>query len=123
MATSSGTAAARARPAARPRADARPAPRRRAAERPDLLGGVLWIVVFGVLLAGVVALNVAVLELNVRLDRAARERADLRAANAALAAQVSSAQSTPQIEQLARRRLGLVPAAPEQTEYVELSPR
>ena len=123
MATASGTAAARVRPAPRARADARPAPRRRAAERPDLLGGVLWIVVFGVLLAGVVALNVAVLELNLRLDRVARERADLRAANAALAAQVSSAQSTPQIEQLARRRLGLVPAAPEQTEYVELSPR
>ena len=83
----------------------------------------MWIVALAALLAGVVALNVAVLQLNVRLDRIARERTDLRAANAALAARLSIARSTPQIEQLARRRLGLVQATPEQTFYVELPPR
>jgi cell division protein FtsL len=85
-----------------------------------MLGGVLWIAALTVLLAGVVALNVAVLQLNVGLDRLARERAQLRAANATLAAQLSSAAATPQVEALAGKRLGLVPAAPEQTTYVEL---
>jgi len=55
------------------------------------------------LLAGVVALNVAVLRLNVRLDELAHQRANVRAANAALSAQVSSATATAQVETLAAR--------------------
>ena len=43
-------------------------------------GGIVWIVVLGVLLAGVVAMNVAVLRLNMGLDRLGRERASLIAA-------------------------------------------
>ena len=42
-------------------------------------GGVVWIVVLAVLLAGIVAVNVAVLQLNVRLDELGRERVQLRA--------------------------------------------
>ena len=99
----------------------RPSPARpRASARPGILGGVLSIVVLAALLAGVVALNVAVLQLNVRLDQLARERANVRAANAALALQLSSAASAPQIERLAQRRLGLVRAEPEETTYIEL---
>ena len=43
-----------------------------------LSGGVMWIVVFAVLLAGVVAINVAVLRLNLQLDDTGRERTDLK---------------------------------------------
>jgi hypothetical protein len=78
------------------------------------------IAAFAVLLAGVVALNVAVLQLNLRLDKLARERADLHAANASLAAQLSGAAATPQVEALVQKRLGFVPA--EQMTYVELDP-
>ena len=82
-------------------------------------GGVLWIGVIAVLLAGVVATNVAVLRLNMRLDHLARERADLRAKNAELSSQLSSAASTPRIHALAARS-GLVQATPQQTHYFAL---
>lgn len=95
-------------------------PRAVASRRPvsPLRSGVAWIVIVGTLLAGLVALNVAVLQLNVRLDRLGRERATLRDENAALASQLSSAQSSPRIQNLAHSRLGLVPAA--DPTYVEL---
>jgi hypothetical protein len=105
-----------------PEPRARPARRKKTA-RGGFLGGALSIVALAILLAGVVALNVAVLQLNVRLDRLGRDRAQLRAANATLAAQLSSAAATPQVEALAGKRLGLVPAAPELTTYVELERR
>jgi cell division protein FtsL len=85
-----------------------------------LRSGVTWIVVVGALLAGLVALNVAVLQLNVRLDKLNRERADLVNENAALSSQLSSASASPRIESLARRRLGLVYAPTDATTYVEL---
>ncbi|HSC93255.1 MAG TPA: hypothetical protein VLB86_16500 [Gaiellaceae bacterium] len=88
--------------------------------RPALFGGVVWIALLAVLLAGIVALNVAVLQANVRIDELTREQAQLRDANALLSSQLSTAGATPQVEALARRRLGLEPAAPEQMTYVEL---
>ena len=114
-------AAPRQRP--RPRPAAKPTPRARTRQRVAPLGGVLWIALLAALLAGVVALNVAVLQANIRLDELAKERADLVGANAELSSQLSSAGATPQVEALARRRLGLEPATPEQTTYVELKPR
>jgi cell division protein FtsL len=81
---------------------------------------VLWIAVLTVLLAGVVAMNVAVLRLNMTLDRLSRERAQLRADTAALQSQLSSAAATGRIEGLAVRRLGYVPASPDKTTYVQL---
>src|SRR4051812_12001839 len=118
MAAWSGAAPARA--PARPRPVARPAPRRRAAPRGRTRHGIAWIVVLGALLAGIVALNVAVLQLNMRLDRLGRARADLRAETAALQSQVSSAGAAPKIQTLAAKRLGLVPAPVGATQYVEL---
>jgi cell division protein FtsL len=95
--------------------------RRRARTRVNVLrSGVTWIVVLTTLLAGLVAVNVAVLQLNVRLDKLNRERATLRADNAALESQLSSTGATPRIESLARRKLGLVYA--RATKYVELGP-
>ena len=101
------------RPQSRPAA--RPAPRQR-----RVAGGVFWIAIVALLLAGVVALNVAVLRLNMTLDRLGRERANLRAENAALSVQLSSAASAPRIQGIAARRLGLVQATPDQTSYVRL---
>jgi cell division protein FtsL len=105
--------------AERPQPRPRPAPRKVPRHR-RVTGGVLWIGVVAVLLAGVVALNVAVLRLNMRLDQLSRERANLRADNAALAVQLSGAASAPRIQGLAAKRLGLVQATPDQTTYVNL---
>ena len=98
-------------PRARPRAVRR--------ER-RVTGGVFWIGIVATLLAGVVATNVAVLRLNMRLDSLGRERADLRAQNAELSSQLSSAASAPRIQKLAAKQLGWVQATPDQTTYFNL---
>ena len=109
--------ALRARPRAQSQARPRPAVKQR-----RVTGGIVWIVVLGVLLAGVVAMNVAVLRLNMGLDRLGRERASLIQQNDALAAQLSSAAAAPKIQALAQAKLGYVPAPSTQTTYVELGP-
>jgi cell division protein FtsB len=76
-----------------------------------------------VLLAGVVALNVAVLRLNVQLDKLNSERTRLRAEKQALASQLSMAAASPRIQLQARRQFGLVNADPAETTYVRLGPR
>jgi cell division protein FtsL len=92
--------------------------------RPRLLaGGVFWIVLFGALLAGVVAVNVAVLRLNLELDGVSRERTQLKADLANVRAGISSAAATARIEQAARDELGLVQADPDEMIYVTLGPK
>ena len=81
---------------------------------------MLWIVLFAVLLAGVVAVNVAVLGLNLRLDEVDRERTELDADIAALRSEISTVSATARIERLATKELGLVQADPETTVYVQL---
>ncbi len=83
-------------------------------------GGVLWIVLFAALLAGVVAVNVTVLRLNLELDQVGRERTDLRADISRLRSELSSAAATSRIDRLAQKELGLVPADPDATIYVRL---
>jgi cell division protein FtsL len=100
----------------------RPRPRRRAERRPRVASGVIWIAVIGVLLVGVVFMNVAVLRLNIRLDQLGRDRARLRADNAQLASQLSSAQAAARIQALARKELGVQPALAQETTYVRLKP-
>jgi cell division protein FtsL len=107
----------------RPRPKARPAAERATRSQRGVAGGLAWIVVAGVLLAGIVALNVAVLRLNVKLDGLNGDREQLRAGNAALASELSSAAASPRIQALAQRRLGLVPADPSTTSYVDVTPR
>jgi cell division protein FtsL len=80
----------------------------------------MWIVVFALLLAGVVAINVAVLRLNLQLDEAGRERTDLRNDIAGLRAEISSAAAATRIERLARGELGLREVEPEDTTYIQL---
>jgi cell division protein FtsB len=88
--------------------------------RSRLTGGVLWIALIAILLAGVVALNVAVLRLNVRYDHLSRTKVDLVAQNADLESQLSSAAATQLIQQQARAQLGLVAADPGTTRYIKL---
>ena len=79
-----------------------------------IAGGVVWIVVVAALLAGVVAVNVAVLQLNLSLDGVNRQRAQLKADIAAQQAKLASAKRTAGITQ------GLVQADPATTVTVDL---
>ena len=83
-----------------------------------LAGGVIWIALLGVLLVGVVAVNVAVLRVNMQLEELSRQRLELEAQNAVLASKVSAAVAQPRVERLARTRLGL--ARVVEPAYVEL---
>jgi hypothetical protein len=94
------------------------APQRTAQRR--LAGGIVWIVAVAALLAGVVALNVAVLRVNLAFDELGQKRAKLRAENAALASQLASAASTGRIQKLAAEQHGATSATPDQTTYVVL---
>jgi cell division protein FtsL len=111
-------AAAPERRAAPARARPRAAPRRRAEGR-RATGGIVWISLFAVLLAGIVALNVAVLRSNMALNDLNKQQLELQAQNQTLQSQVSSAGSSLRIEQVARR-LGLVPAPAADTSYLDL---
>lgn len=104
-----------------PRLDAA-TPRRRkpAASSKSFTGGILWIAAVGVLLAGIVAVNVVVLQLNLQLDGLGRERAELRADNARLRSRLSSASANARIERDAAAKLGLSAADPLTLTYVDL---
>jgi cell division protein FtsL len=107
-------------PERRPRPQPQSVPRaRRRTQGLRLTGGIFWISAFAVLLAGVVALNVAVLRVNMNVNDLSKQQADLQAQNQALASQLSSAGSSIRIEQAARK-LGLVPAPAADTSYVDL---
>jgi cell division protein FtsL len=88
--------------------------------RAPFAGSVAWIVLVGVLLAGIVAVNVLVLQLNMQFEGLSRERAQLKADNARLRSQLSSASANVRIEEAATARLGLVAADPLTTTYVRL---
>ena len=116
-------AAARALPApARTGARARPKakPARKPASRRRVAGGVVWIGVVGVLLAGVVALNVAVLRLNMQLDDAGHERTQLRADNNEISTQIAARAASGRIVAIASDRLGLAPVSAESRTYLDL---
>ncbi len=95
--------------------------RAKRAAKPRLLsGGVVWIVFFGVLLSGVVAVNVAVLRLNLQRDRVSGERTQLQADISRLRSQLSTEEASTRVEAKAQKDLGLVPADPGKTVYVRL---
>jgi cell division protein FtsL len=98
----------------RPRARQRPAP------RPRVARGAVLIAVVGALLAGIVAINVAVLRANLELDKLGDTRTRLRSENAELASKLSSAQAAARIQSVASAQLGLVPASPAATTYLDL---
>lgn len=107
----------RARPVAAPKPRARTRRRTR-----RVTPGILWISAFALLLAGVVAVNVAVLRANVAVNKLDQRQVELQNQNAALSSQVSSAIASIRIEQAARH-FGLVPAPTADTSYLDLNQR
>jgi cell division protein FtsL len=103
-----------------PRVKKKSRPRTRSRKRAR--GGVLWIAVSGILLAGVVFVNVAVLRLNLAIDSTNAERVKLHAQDAALQSQLSSTLASPRIQSLAAKKFGLVYADPSDYGYVNLAP-
>ena len=75
------------------------------------------------LLAGVVAVNVAVLQLTMRLGKTSQRRVDLQADVARLQSALSSAASSYRLQQEAHGSLGLVQADSTTTRYIELAPK
>jgi uncharacterized protein HemX len=101
------------------KAKPKPRPKPRAKRRGHARGAILWIVVGALVLGGVVFVNLAVLRLNLALDDATQQRSKLRAENAALASQLSSALTSPKIQSLSRRQ-GLVDADLATIGYIDL---
>ena len=91
--------------------------RARVAGQRRIVGGVFWIVAVAVLLAGVVAVNVAVLQLNLGLDSANRQRGQLKADIAADQAKLAGAKRTAGIVE---GQNGLHAADPATTTIVDL---
>lgn len=94
--------------------------RRRPIARPRVRLGVLWILTVAALLAGIVALNLTVLQLNLQVERLENERIRLEQRNADLATGISRAAAAGRIEAEAQR-LGLVIA--QNSEYLHLPER
>jgi uncharacterized protein HemX len=109
---------ARHRPRTKPTARPKPRARRRARSR----GAILWIAVSAVLLAGVVFVNLLVLQMNLAVDKATQERTQLRATTAQLQSQLSAALASPRIQAQARRVDGLVPADPSTFGHINIAP-
>jgi cell division protein FtsB len=103
-------------PARRPSAPARS--RRRPIQR-RVRAHIVWMILFALLLAGVVAVNVAVLRAHVAVSHLDDQRAQLQAENHVLASRLSAVNSAPRIE-AAARRLGMVPAPAANTSYFVL---
>ena len=122
MASWSDAAPALPSPRPRSRPKPQPAPKRKPRARRGVAGGVVWIAVVAVLLAGVVALNVAVLRVNMTLNKLNKQQLELQVENQSLASPISSAGSALRIEQVAHR-FGLVPALAADTSYLDLSKR
>jgi hypothetical protein len=108
-----------AEPVVRPKARPRTSTRKRTEARAR--GGILWIAISGILLAGVVFVNVAVLRLNLSLDGANSERGKLRAENATLQSDLSSQLGSPRIQAQALKQFGLVYEDPSRYGYVDLT--
>jgi hypothetical protein len=111
------TAPRRRRPPAR-----RPASSVRSRRKPvqrRVRAHIVWMILFALLLAGVVAVNVAVLRAHVAVTHLDQQRAQLQAQNQALASLLSAKGSAPRIE-AAARRLGMVPASAANTSYLVL---
>jgi cell division protein FtsL len=111
-----------AEPVVRPRPRTKPKTRTKTRKRTHARAraGILWIVVSGILLAGVVFVNVAVLRLNLSLDSTNSERTKLRAENAALQSNLSSHLASAQIERRAAKEFGLTYVDPTTYGYVDL---
>ena len=107
----------------RRRVPERPAPRRETHARRRhvhrLRAHIVWMVLFALLLAGVVAMNVAVLRANVSVNKLDQQIAHMRAQNQTRSSDLAAATSAPQVEAWARRN-GLIEAPAANTGYLDL---
>ena len=87
-----------------------------------LVRGQGWIALLGVLLIGLVGLNVALLKLNAHNGRTAEVARDLRIQNAKLRGSVSRLGSSDRLQEAARNA-GLVMPAPQMVNYLTARPR
>ena len=108
----------RSRAAQRPAAPVRS---RRRNPRRRVRAPILWMSLFAALLAGVVAVNVAVLRAHVAVTQLDEQRAKLQAQNQMLASDLSAVTSAPRIE-AAARRMGMVQAPGGDLSYLDLAP-
>jgi cell division protein FtsL len=108
-------------PVVRPRPRTKPRTKTHKRAKARARGGILWIAVSGILLAGVVFVNVAVLRLNLSLDSTNAERTKLRAENAALQSNLSRELASAHIETRAAHEFGLTYADPTQYGYVNVA--
>ena len=86
-----------------------------------LVRGQGWIALLGVLLIGLVGLNVSLLKLNAQNGRAAEVARDLRIQNAKLRGSVSRLGSSERL-QAAAERMGLVMPTPQMVNYLTAHP-
>lgn len=86
-----------------------------------LLTGRGWIVLVGVLLAGIVFLNVSLLEMNAGTARTSEQVSALKRENARLRLQAARLGSTERIQKAAAD-IGLVLPAPGQVRYLKADP-
>jgi cell division protein FtsB len=82
-----------------------------------VLRGPAWVVMLGALLAGIVFLNVSVLELNRGIARTDAKSAELERTNSGLRARVAKLDNGERIQQLAAAR-GFVMPQPGDVTYV-----
>jgi hypothetical protein len=87
-----------------------------------LVRGQGWIALLGVLLIGLVGLNVSLLKLNAHNGRTAEVARDLRIQNAKLRGTVSRLGSSDRLQEAARNA-GLVMPAPQMVNYLTARPR
>lgn len=80
--------------------------------------GRIWIGVLGVLLVGIVALNVWALELNASSSKVAQQTDGLKRANSALQARIAGELSNEQVQRAAAQ-LGLAVPEPGAVRYVD----
>ncbi len=86
-----------------------------------LVRGQGWIALLGVLLIGLVGLNVSLLKLNAHNGRTAEIARDLRIQNAQLRGSVSRLGSSDRLQEAARNA-GLVMPAPQMITYLTVRP-
>jgi hypothetical protein len=94
-------------------------PRKRQAQQSRVASGVVWIVLFGVLLAGVIAINVAGLQQRMKLNHLNQERSALLSQTSDSAAKLSARLSDARVG-VEARRAGQVLAPSSDTSIVPL---
>jgi cell division protein FtsL len=83
-----------------------------------IIRGRVWIPLLGVLLAGIVAMQVEVLKLNAGIGRSLERSSALQAQNELLRASVTRLSDEQRIERIAAQ-MGMVMPAPEQMRFVD----